>query len=123
VPGEHDRRAPLHILWEVYDAAAENGRHTLDVEVRLERIVRRGAAAQAARIAMQIISGGRGSARGEEGDVRVAFRRTESARDVLLDQFTLSLGESPPGEYRLTVEITDAVTGLRRARSSELVLR
>jgi GWxTD domain-containing protein len=123
VPGEHDRRAPLHILWEVYEAGEARGRSELEVEVRLERIVQRGALAQAARIAMQIISGARGSARGEEGDVRVAFRRSESARPVLLDQFTLSLGESPAGTYRLTVEITDAVTGLRRARSSELVLR
>ncbi len=123
VPGEHDRRAPLHILWEVYDAGVDNGRHTIDVEVRLERVVRRGAVAQAARAAMQIIGGGRGSARSEDGDVRVTFRRSESARDIFLDQFTLSLGESLPGEYRLTIEITDAVTGLRRARSSDVVLR
>jgi hypothetical protein len=123
VPGEHDRRQPLHLLWEVYEAGAEDGRHELDVELRLERVVQRGALAQAARIALRIISGGRGSAEGEEGDVRVTFRRSESARDVLLDQFTLSLGESPAGRYRLTVEITDLVTGLRRARSSEVLLR
>jgi hypothetical protein len=122
VPGVHDRALPLHVLWEVYEADGTDGRNLLDVELRLERIVRRGAVGQAARIVARIIAGGRGDAEGE-GEVTVRFPRSESARAALLDQFTLQLRETPPGEYRVTVQVTDARTGLRRARSTEFVLR
>jgi GWxTD domain-containing protein len=122
VPGVHDRRQPLHVLWEVYEAGADDGRNLVDVELRLERIVRRGALGQAARIVARIIAGGRGDAQGE-GEVMVQFRRSERAQATWLDQFTLALGESPPGEYRVTVQVTDQVTGLRRARSTEFELR
>ncbi|MBI5600580.1 MAG: hypothetical protein HY944_03335, partial [Gemmatimonadetes bacterium] len=44
------------------------------------------------------------------------------ARDVTVEHVSLSLREAPAGRYTLSVEITDAATGAKASRRTQLLI-
>ena len=66
----------------------------------------------------------RGMRRGQREDrVIVRYDRTVAHAPVLVDYVTFGLDETPPGEYRLILEITDRATGKTVERVQRFVIR
>jgi hypothetical protein len=59
----------------------------------------------------------------EADRVIVRFDRVAPHAAVVPDQVRLDLGETPPGRYTLTVEVTDSVTGRKDSRTVPLLIR
>lgn len=109
----------VELLWENYDFGAREGQATYTAEVVVERS--RGAAG---RIAAEIISRIAGAIGVDRRDDRVTLRieRAVLHAAVLVDQISVGLGTTPPGDYRITLRITDRVTGHASTRSTNLVI-
>jgi hypothetical protein len=110
----------VDVLWENYDLGSRVGRARYDVEMVLER-----ARGTVGRIAAQIVGGIAGAVGIDRRDDRLTLR---FARDVvhaaaIVDHITMNVGETPPGEYRLTVRIADRVSNRSVARTTQFTIR
>jgi hypothetical protein len=115
--GAARRDTPLSLVWENYDLANDAGSSRYSVQIAL---VRDNAAA--GRIAARIL-GRLGSAVGitsTEDRVTLTFERAAPFRSVQLDNVSVSLGETPPGTYVISVEVTDLVSGRKTSRWTNL---
>lgn len=63
-----------------------------------------------------------GVQRGEDR-VTMQFERTVAHAPMLVDNVALSLGDTPPGAYRLTLIVADRGSGRTTTRSIPLVIR
>lgn len=107
------------LVWENYGLASSQGTARYALTVTLER--QRSAAG---RIAARIV-GAAGRAVGldqSEDRLTIRFEREAPHRDVVLENLTLALGETPTGTYRLTVEVLDHETGATTSRVLELTI-
>ncbi|MDQ6611073.1 MAG: hypothetical protein M3Y64_01460, partial [Gemmatimonadota bacterium] len=57
------------------------------------------------------------------GAVATSYPRAVPARDILVDNMTLDLSQSPVGDYTLTLEITDLVSKKVTSRTSTFSIR
>jgi hypothetical protein len=118
--GVTDSLAPLALVWESYDFANDNGSARYSVRVSLQR-----EAGTAARVAARIIGSFAsrvGVNQSEEG-VTLTFDRAMLHTGIVLENVTLSLGGTAPGNYELTIEVTDQVSGRKVSRSTLLKVR
>jgi hypothetical protein len=79
----------------------------------------------AGRIAARIVGGVAGAVGIDRTDDRIAVRfdRAVPHAAAVADHVTIDLGETPRGTYRLTLEVTDTVTGRVASRTATLVIR
>ena len=105
------------LVWETYEAGNRGGNAQYDVAVTLERV-----STSAGRIAAQII-GAIASAVGiDRRDDRVVmkFSRTMPHAHALVDYVSIGLSDTPAGTYKLTLQVTDRVSGRSSSRTSQL---
>ncbi len=117
IVAEHPRTRPLHLAWEVYEAATTDRGSGLLITVRVEAVDSEG---HGGGIVARIL--GRGSSAGQ-GAVEVRYAVPVARAPVHLEQFSLDLDQSAPGAYRVLVEVTDAAGRVHRSAASPFRLR
>lgn len=114
------KAATFELLWENYDISARNGQAQYQVAVTVQREKSEGG-----RIAAAILGFAANALRIDRKDDRVTsrFDRAVAASPVIVDHVSVALGETPPGEYRITLEVTDTATGRKTTRVTSLTIR
>ena len=120
--GRVHRGKSFAMLWETYDLQKmANGNSSYDVTITLRKEKGGGLGALAAKII-----GGVKSAIGISGNgsdhISLRFPRQAPAREVAVDYVTLDLGEAPPGNYVIDVDITDLATHRHVSRERPLTI-
>ncbi len=107
------------LVWESYELGSEGGASRFEVQVQLRRV--RGSGAGVIARVVGALASVAGVDRNADG-VAIRYARTTAAAPVLVERLTLDLGDSPPGEYVVQVELRDAITGRVHTRTTRLVL-
>jgi hypothetical protein len=109
------------VMWETYELGARDGLNQYRVELELTVLEVERRDFFLARIVGGIADAVGLSAKGDAA-VSLSYDRQRSASPVALDYLTLELGNAPAGRYRLTVRVTDRVTGRSTTTSRELTV-
>jgi hypothetical protein len=111
----------VELLWENYDFGVRDGSARYDVTVTIQREY----ALLVNRIRARIVSGAAtllGIDR-VEGRVVIRFEREVAHAPVLLDHVVLSMDGVPAGDYQLTVNVRDRVSGRTASRVTHVFVR
>jgi GWxTD domain-containing protein len=110
----------LTVVWENYEFVQKEGsaRYSVALSIVPDR-------SGAARIAARIVGALANIAQIDRQSDRVIvrFERSMPYAAAFADQVQIQLGDTPPGSYTLSLEITDNSTGKKATRSTRLVLR
>jgi GWxTD domain-containing protein len=111
---------PLWLVWENYDLQNDNGAVKYAVTIALQRTQ-----SATGRLSAQIVSRLAGSVGVERADDRVtlSYERNMPYTTTRVDNVSLSLGDTPPGQYTLTITITDKTSGKSTSRTAQLEVR
>jgi hypothetical protein len=123
--GPTPRGSTISLVWEMYDPGNDAGRMRYDVAISIRRPTTRSATRAAPeRIAASIVSGIAGAIGVSRGDDHVEFRfeRNLPFHATSVDNIGVSLGNTPPGTYLLTLQVVDRVSGQVTGRSQELTI-
>lgn len=115
-------RAPIGMLWELYELAERDGQNRYRLAVSVERVTKGGASGFAARLFDGV---GRTLGREQRGrnSLTISFDRAVAAANTLVEYLSLDLSDSPVGEYRLRVESTDLVSQKKASRETTFCIR
>ncbi|HKS06604.1 MAG TPA: GWxTD domain-containing protein [Gemmatimonadaceae bacterium] len=113
-------KSSVVMLWENYDFGNDNG--TTKYEIKLT--IRYRSPNTIDRIRASIVAAMAVTLGREEFEGRVIhrFERQMAHAPITVDQLTVNLNESNPGEYFLTLEITDRVSGQVATRERRIVI-
>ena len=108
---------PIGMLWENYQLTNDGGnvRYKVDIDVRtaegggIKGVVARVRNALGATL---------GQGKENSGIIAVSFPRVAPVKDITVESMLLDLGKAKVGVYRLKVEVTDVVSGLKTARET-----
>lgn len=110
----------LVVVWENYDFGERGGNaeYDLSITIRRER-------SETGRLSARIIGGIREVlGRAVTNDrVELELDRQVAHSPTLVDQVTISLGDTPTGTYILTLNMTDRVTGRTASRTTRIAVR
>ena len=118
--GDIAKGAEIALVWETYELGRAGADARYDVAITIER--QRG---KGGRIAAQI-AGRLAGAVGidvRKDKVEMRYERTVPFAPVVAENVSVALGDTPPGAYRLTVQITDRVSRRVTSRGLNLVIR
>lgn len=115
-------RAQIGLVWEIYELAARDGQNKYRLAVTVERVTKGGASGFAARLFDGL---GRSVGREQRGRDRltVSFDRAVASANILVEYLSLDLSDSPSGEYRLHVDITDLANQKKTSRQTAFIIR
>jgi hypothetical protein len=119
--GRVKRGEPVALLWETYALGVQQARNRYRVAITLTRATPTGLAGFVARVVGGVKSAIGLSSRGQDR-VSLVYPRETPARPVDVDYITLDLGDAPPGEYALAIEVTDLVNHARTMRQSTITI-
>lgn len=114
-------RGELTLVWENYefgrDSTSGNSRYTIAVTIERER-------STGGRIAARILGGLAGVVGADRTDDRMTIRIERAVGHVpaLADNIGIALEDTPAGSYRLTLEITDQITGRALSRGARFTI-
>jgi GWxTD domain-containing protein len=114
--------SPIGIVWEMYELAQKDGASRYRVAITVERSDRGGVGGLAARVLDGVGAALTREARGRDR-LTVTFDRTARGAPALVEFLSLDLATSPPGAYRLRLEITDLESRRRVARETAFRIR
>jgi hypothetical protein len=109
------------LVWETYDLAADStSSSAYTVKIALTRTD----GSKLLRGITRVVEGtlGKGDGRRRNNEVSVSFDRRVPARPVTLDYLRLALRDLNPGDYRVTITITDKLTGKESLSSRNLTI-
>jgi hypothetical protein len=117
---EVQRGGSVDLLWENYELGSAEGRARYSVEITVEPD--RGTVA---RVAARIVSSVAGTVGVDRRENRITLRVDREAQHAaaVVDRLTVGLDDTPPGNYRLTVRVTDGTNGSTAARSGTFAIR
>ena len=120
IVGVLKRATTFELLWENYDISARNGQAQYEVAVTVQR-----ERSEAGKVAAAILGFAANALRIDRKDDRVVsrFDRSLAAAPIIVDHVSVALGETPPGDYRITLEVTDTATGRKTTRVTALTIR
>jgi hypothetical protein len=107
------------LVWETYDLASEAATSRYDVVVQVSRV--RGRADRVVASVVGALASVAGIDRNEDG-VAIRYSRTTAAAPVLVEQLTIDLGATPPGEYVIVVQVRDAIGGSTLTRTTRITV-
>jgi hypothetical protein len=108
----------IGLVWESYGLTEREGTAKYRVSVEMSRqVITRGPLPRDIRAT---ISGARTSRQPDKSNFTVD--RAEPHKATMVEQLTLALGTTPPGNYVLTVRITDLHSGQVMGRSQPLTI-
>ena len=118
--GRVPTKASVALVWENYDLGQENG--TAKYGIKLT--IRHRYEGAINRIRARIVNALATTFGVEETEDRVIhrFERQAAHAPIIVDQLTVDLNESVPGEYFLTLEVTDHVTGRVASRERRIII-
>jgi GWxTD domain-containing protein len=113
-------RSALTLVWENYDFGQQDGQALYQIGIILQRD-RSGAG----RLAAKLIGNISGAVGVDRSDDRMVIRFDRSMRyaSAIADYVSVSLEDTPPGSYHLTLEITDKVTKRVYTRTTSFVIQ
>jgi GWxTD domain-containing protein len=117
--GAIPRGGQLVLVWENYEFGSRDSNARYTVAVTLTRV--RGLAGSINAAIANISDVSRST--GGEDRVALAFDRTVPHRPAFVDQVVLTLGDTPPGLYTVTLQITDRITNASSSRSRSFFIR
>jgi GWxTD domain-containing protein len=120
VAGPLTRDTEFSLVWENYDFGESGGqsKYGVSVTISAEHTLPE-------KITAKIV----GSLNGMVGrsdyvdGVRFRFERAVSFAPAIVDQVSLSLDTTPPGSYRVTLEVTDHVSGKVTERTRRIIVK
>jgi GWxTD domain-containing protein len=115
------RKNKLEVIWENYDLGTRGGQSAYTVTATLER-QRSGTG----RIAASVLNVAAALLRVDRRDDRLTFsfdRQGPAAPSAFADRVIFAFDETPSGTYKLTLAITDKISGRKTARSASVVVR
>ncbi len=118
--GALPRQGRLEIVWENYDMGARTGQSQYSVAVTLQRERSAGG-----RIAAAVLGVAASAIGIDRRDDRVSFRFERSgpaAPVAFVDRISLAMNDTPAGDYRLTLDVTDKATGRKASSTSQLTI-
>ena len=118
--GSHSRELPIAVVWETYGLADSAGQAHYEVAVTFER--ERG---RAGRIIARVLGAIADAVRTDDGGTRMTIRfdRVAPRTPTIAEGIPIGIAGTPPGVYRLTVQVTDRVTGRSMSRFTHLEIR
>jgi GWxTD domain-containing protein len=121
IAGSVGRGGQIALVWENYELGQAEGSAKYGVTVTIERRYKQAIN----RIRARVIGAFAAMAGVERTDDRVVFRyeRSSAHAPTLVDYLTIGLEDSPAGEYRLTLDITDHVSGKTSSHVQRFVIR
>jgi GWxTD domain-containing protein len=119
--GAFARDASLGLVWEMYELGQRDGsaQYTFSLTIKRER-------GTVGRITARVLGSVAGAAGVDtrEDQVTITFDRTMPHAATLVDHMQVALGDTPPGTYAVTLQITDRVTNRTAAtRTRSVVIR
>jgi GWxTD domain-containing protein len=107
----------LALIWENYDLTARDGQAQYTVTLSIE--AQRGVAG---RVLAEIVGALANVAGVSRRDDRVTFTwdRTTPHSRAVVDHIAVSLRDTPPGDYRVTLEVMDRATGRKTSRATSV---
>ena len=117
--GALPRQRNLELIWENYELGALQGRSQYQVALSLQR--QRSATG---RVAAAIVGFAADAVGIDRRDDRVTFKfdRTVASAAAIVDHVSIAMAGTPAGEYRITLEVTDKVSGRKTSRTTQLVI-
>lgn len=119
VTGPVKRGSEIAVVWENYEFGARDGaaRYTVALSLVREQSV-------AGRIAAGVIGALADAVRIDRQTDRVVVRfdRVTASATAFADHILLGLGETPPGRYTLSLEVTDSISGKKATRAVPLLI-
>jgi hypothetical protein len=119
------RTGEMSLVWETYELGRAGASARYGITIKLEREPSR--VSPSGRMPARIVRGTTGASnvkRMEAADgVTFQFERDVRYAALLVDNVTLLLDGTPPGEYTLRLDVTDRVTGRRTSRATGIVIR
>jgi len=118
--GEIEQGGAVAIVWENYELGNDAGSVSYSVKLTLERKWKQ----FLNRVRARVISAFAAMMGSEQTADRVIFHYDRSApfASVVTDLITLQLEDTPAGNYDVTLEVTDNVTGKTTARTTRVVI-
>jgi hypothetical protein len=117
------RSGELAIVWETYEPGQRDGSSAYTVSITLERD---DASPESAKIAARVVRGtsrpGDMVRRGRNS-ISYDFERTVPYAAAIVENVSIQLENTPPGDYFLRVMITDKVSGRTTSRATGIVVR
>ena len=120
--GSVPRGSALGLLWEMYDLVPRDGITKYRVAITMERADRDGVTGFAVRV-LDNLGRAVGRAQPSRDKLAITFDRQGAALPVLLEYLSLDLSATPPGGYRLRIEVTDLVNLKKTQRDTEFRIR
>lgn len=119
VAGPVAAKSQITLVWETYELTPVAGAAQYHVAVIMQK-----ERSTAGRLMAKVISGVSSAVGVERTDDRVAMRfdRNVPHSGAVADAITIGLDETPPGAYRVTLEVTDQSTGRTASRTSTFVI-
>lgn len=114
------KNSPLAIVWENYELGQKDGTAQYDVAITLSR-ERSTVGKIAAKVTGALATAARIEQRGD--NVTISFDRNVPYAAAFADAITVSLQDTPPGKYQVTVSVTDRVTKQVLTRSRAFTIR
>ena len=110
----------MSIVWETYEPGLRDGSAEYAVKLVLERKWQM----FLNKVRARVVSAWAAMMGSEQTSDRVIFRydRVLPHADAVADVVTLALEDTPAGNYDLTLEITDKVTGRTASRTTRIVV-
>lgn len=111
------KKAQITIVWENYELGSNSGSAKYTVAITMHR--EETPQTVPGRIAASIIGaiGGAVGVTRSKDEVEFKYDRSAPSTPAIVDNITLSLGDTPASAYLLTLRITDQVTGKTTGRS------
>ena len=113
------------LIWETYETAADGdaAKYGVTFEIRSADTLTNRAGRVAARIVGSLAGTlGITQSDNEQGTI-FSFEREVRHASALVEYVTLELGETPPGQYLVTLTVVDRVTGRVAARTARIAIR
>jgi GWxTD domain-containing protein len=110
----------ISLVWENYDFGARDGNAQYEVMITLTR-----ARSVASRIGARVVGALANAARiDRRGDrVTITVNRTMPHATAFADAISISLQDTPPGEYEIALQVTDRVSGSSATRTRRVVVK
>jgi hypothetical protein len=118
--GTIPRASQITLVWENYEFGNKGGSSTYDVSVTVTR-----GRSIAGQISATVIGALAGIAKIDrtQDHVAVTFNRSVPYAPAFDDHITLSLAQSPPGPYTVTLTVLDKITGQTATRTKTFRIR
>ncbi len=114
------QKGTVDVIWENYDLGARSGQTQYSVVITLER-----QRTASGRIAAAILGFAASAVGIDRKSDRVTFRFDRAgpaAPGAFVDRISLAMNETPAGDYRVTLEVTDKANGRKARGTTQLVI-